>query len=294
MAFSSEPEPARLTQLRVRPGLSRIVANNPGPMTYHGTNTWLLDTDDGLMVIDPGPDLAPHIEAVAAAGPITRILLTHTHPDHAAGAPALRAATGAPIHGWGQPWAKDFNPDIALAHGARIGPLTALHTPGHASDHLAFALDDGTVFTGDHVMSWSTTIVSPPDGNMADYMNSLRLLLARQDTLYLPGHGPPLENPLPLVRAMRMHRSTREAAIARALTETPRTEADIVALLYTGLPPNLARAAERTVLAHLLKLEAEQKALSTPTGWIKPETPTSKPLAHEVGEGGAQPEGQGG
>ncbi len=265
MAFSTEPEPPRLTRIPVRVGLFRIVAENPGPLTYHGTNTWLLHTGDGLVAIDPGPDLPAHIEAVAASGPIVRIILTHTHPDHAAGAAALKAATGAPIHGWGQPWARDFRPDVAIVHGERIGPLTALHTPGHASDHLAFALDDGTVFTGDHVMSWSTTIVSPPDGDMADYMSSLRLLLSRQDRLYLPGHGPPLENPLPLVRALRMHRSTREAA----LTVTPRSEAEIVGLLYAGLPADLARAAERTVLAHLLKLLAEGRAGRAGEGWVR-------------------------
>jgi glyoxylase-like metal-dependent hydrolase (beta-lactamase superfamily II) len=269
MAFSTEPEPARLTPIPVREGLHRIVAENPGPLTYHGTNTWLLDTSDGRFVIDPGPDLPAHIEAVAACGPVARILLTHTHPDHAAGAASLKAATGAPIHGWGMPWAKDFRPDVAVAHGERIGKLTALHTPGHASDHLAFALDNGTVFTGDHVMSWSTTIVSPPDGDMADYMSSLRLLLSRQDRLYLPGHGPPLENPLPLVRALRMHRSTREAAIGRALNDTPRSEAEIVGLLYAGLPAGLARAAERTVLAHLLKLLAEGRAGRAGEGWVR-------------------------
>jgi glyoxylase-like metal-dependent hydrolase (beta-lactamase superfamily II) len=269
MAFSSEPEPPRLTPIKVREGLSRIVAENPGPMTYHGTNTWLLDTDEGRIVIDPGPDLPAHIAAVAAAGQVARILLTHTHPDHAGGAQALKAATGAPIHGWGEPWAKGFTPDIPIENGARIGPLTALHTPGHASDHLCFGMGDGTVFSGDHVMSWSTTIVSPPDGDMAAYMSSLRVLLARQDNLYLPGHGPPLANPIPLVRALRMHRSTREAAIARALTDAPLTEAGVVARLYTGLPENLARAAERTVLAHLIKLQAEGKAVRREDGWLK-------------------------
>ncbi len=269
MAFSSEPEPPRLTPIKVREGLSRIVAENPGPMTYHGTNTWLLDTDEGRIVIDPGPDLPAHIAAVATAGQVARILLTHTHPDHAGGAQALKAATGAPIHGWGEPWAKGFTPDIPIENGARIGPLTALHTPGHASDHLCFGMGDGTVFSGDHVMSWSTTIVSPPDGDMAAYMSSLRVLLARQDNLYLPGHGPPLANPIPLVRALRMHRSTREAAIARALTDAPLTEAGVVARLYTGLPENLARAAERTVLAHLIKLQAEGKAVRREDGWLK-------------------------
>lgn len=269
MAFHTEPEPARLTPISVADGIARMVADNPGPLTYHGTNTWLLHTDGGLTVIDPGPDLPAHIDAVAAMGPVVRILLTHTHPDHAGGAAALKAATGAPIYGWGEPWARGFTPDIALRHGAEIGPLTALHTPGHASDHLCFALSGGIVFSGDHVMSWSTTIVSPPDGDMAAYMASLRLLLGRQDKLYLPGHGPPLENPMPLVRAMRMHRATRESAIARVLDEAPRSEVAIVAELYTGLPDNLARAAERTVHAHLLKLQGEGKAARLGDGWIR-------------------------
>jgi glyoxylase-like metal-dependent hydrolase (beta-lactamase superfamily II) len=274
MSFHTEPEPPRLTPIPVRDGIARIVAENPGPLTYHGTNTWLLGTGDGLIVIDPGPDLPAHIEAVAAAGPVARILLTHTHPDHAAGAHALQAATGAPIHGWGRPWARNFSPDIAIADGERIGPLTALHTPGHASDHLCFALAGGIVFSGDHVMAWSTTIVSPPDGDMAAYMASLRLLQSRHDTLYLPGHGPPLDNPLPLVRAMRLHRSTRETAIATVLTETPATEKDLVARLYAGLPDALARAAERTVLAHLIKLEAEGKAARREGRWLKANSAT--------------------
>jgi glyoxylase-like metal-dependent hydrolase (beta-lactamase superfamily II) len=123
-------------------------------------------------------------------------------------------------------------------------------------------------------MAWSTTIVSPPDGDMAAYMASLRLLQSRHDTLYLPGHGPPLDNPLPLVRAMRLHRSTRETAIATVLTETPATEKDLVARLYAGLPDALARAAERTVLAHLIKLEAEGKAARREGRWLKANSAT--------------------
>jgi len=270
MAFLSEPEPPRLIPTEIRPGLRRIVAPNPGPMTYHGTNTWLLDGPDGVTVIDLGPHDPAHIAAIAASGRVARILLTHTHPDHLAGAPALRAATGAPIHGWGTPWAADFVPDHPIAHGAQIGQLTALHTPGHASDHVCFALPGGIVFSGDHVMSWSTSIVSPPDGDMAAYMASLRLLLGLPGTLYLCGHGPALPDPLKLVRAMLLHRAGREASVAAALGDVPRTEADFLALLYGGLAPHLAGAARRTVLAHLLKLQAEGRAVRDNGGWRKP------------------------
>jgi glyoxylase-like metal-dependent hydrolase (beta-lactamase superfamily II) len=269
MAFLKEPPPQRLAPLPIKPGLSRLVAPNPSPMTYHGTNTWLVDGHDGLTVIDPGPNDAAHIAAITAAGPIARILLTHTHPDHLAGAPALQAATGAPILGWAKPWAKNFTPDIALADGQTIGAFTALHTPGHASDHLCFALPDGTLFSGDHVMSWSTSIVSAPDGDMGAYMDSLRLLLDRQDTLYLCGHGPPLPHPAKLVRAMLLHRVSRENAVLAALDSTPKGEDDLVAQLYGNLAPDLLRPAARVVGAHLLKLAKEGKAVQVDEGWIK-------------------------
>ena len=265
MAFLIEPEPQRLVATHAYPGVRRMVAPNPGPMTHHGTNTWLVEGGlagggGGLTVIDPGPDDAAHLAAIAAQGPIARIVLTHTHPDHLAGAPALRKLTGAPIHAWAHPWAAGFVPDEPVADGQVVGPLVALHTPGHASDHLCWALHGQPVlFTGDHVMSWSTSIVSPPDGNMAAYMASLRLLLARRDTLYLCGHGPPLPNPLPLVRAMLAHRAGREASILAALLRAPATEQELVAALYAGLDAHLIGAARRSVLAHLEKLAAEQR-----------------------------------
>ena len=245
-----------------------MVAPNPGPMTYTGTNTWLVECEDGLTVIDPGPDDAAHVAAIAAQGRVARIVLTHTHPDHLAGAPALRAATGAPIVGWHAPWDRSFVPDIPLADGARAGPLLALHTPGHASDHLCFALEGtGVLFTGDHVMSWSTSIVSPPDGDMAAYMASLRLLLAREDTLYLCGHGPPLPQPMGLVRGMLSHRAGREAAILAALRRGPTDIDDMVGAMYAGVEPGLHPAARRSVLAHLLKLEGEGRAARTGEQW---------------------------
>ncbi len=268
MAFLQEPPPAYGTIEQVAPGVRRIVAPNPGPMTYHGTNTWLVDGDGGLTVIDPGPDDAEHLAAIQSAGKVGRIVLTHTHPDHVAGAPALHAATGAPIHGWGRPWLKNFSPDVAVADGDDVGGLTALHTPGHASDHLCFVWRDGTVFTGDHVMSWNTSIVSPPDGDMAAYMAGLRLMLSRDDRLYLCGHGPPLREPQKLVRAMLGHRQAREAAVLSTLGAAPVMPGKIVDALYAGIDDRLKKAAERTVLAHVLKLVAEGRAAMADDGSV--------------------------
>jgi len=268
MAFLSEPEPARFTPLTTAPGVTRIVAPNPGPMTYHGTNTWLIEGEDGLTVIDPGPDHPEHNASIATAGPVARIVLTHTHPDHMAGAPALRGATGAPIYAWGRPWAQDFRPDVAIADGESVGPLTALHTPGHASDHLCFALAGTKIlFSGDHVMSWNTSVVAPPDGDMGAYMAGLRRLLARDDELYLCGHGAPLPNPLPLVRGMLSYRAGREASILAALRDGPLDVESLVAQLYTGLAPHLFRAACGTVLAHVLKLQSDGRVASDGSRW---------------------------
>ncbi len=272
MAFLDEPEPVRLVPVQVAPGVRRLVAPNPGPMTHHGTNTWLVDNADGMTVIDPGPDDAAHLGAIAAAGPVRRILLTHTHPDHLAGAAPLRAATGAPVAAWAAPWARGFTPDVPLADGDEVAGLRVLHTPGHASDHVCFAQDGtGVLFSGDHVMSWSTSIVSPPDGDMAAYMASLRLLLARDDVLYLCGHGPPLPQPAALVRGMLSHRAGREAAVLAALRRGPSTPDALVAAMYAGLDPRLAGAARRNVLAHLIKLAGEGRAVEVGNVWQESE-----------------------
>jgi glyoxylase-like metal-dependent hydrolase (beta-lactamase superfamily II) len=267
--FMTESEPVRGALLPAASGIGRIVAPNPGPMTYHGTNSWLLEEPDGFTVVDPGPDDPAHVAALLAAtgGRVRTILLTHTHHDHLGATAALQAKTGAPVLAWGTPWAKNFTPTRALADGEPIGSLTALHTPGHASDHLCFAHPSGILFTGDHVMSWSTSIVSPPDGDMLAYMDSLRRLLARDDTLYLPGHGPPLTDPALLVRGMLGHRMMRESAIVRCLEVGQATEEALVAALYTGLAPHLFPAAARSVLAHLLKLQAEGRAECRDGDW---------------------------
>jgi glyoxylase-like metal-dependent hydrolase (beta-lactamase superfamily II) len=276
VTFLSEPEPPRGRPLPVpgQPGISRIVAANPGPMTYHGTNTWLVETNEGPVVVDPGPDDAAHVSAVVAAlagRRLRRILLTHTHRDHVGAMAALRAATGAPVAAYAPSALAGFTPDEALAEGARIGQFVALHTPGHASDHLCFALTgvDGTslLFSGDHVMSWSSSVVSPPGGDMTLYMRNLSRLLERTDTLYLTGHGPPLPNPRTLVRALLAHRLQREQAIAAVLNEAPQELAELRARIYPALAPALAIAAERTVLAHLLKLAAQGRARAEGEAW---------------------------
>jgi glyoxylase-like metal-dependent hydrolase (beta-lactamase superfamily II) len=273
MPFLTEDEPERDAKLPVLPGISRVVANNPGPMTYFGTNTYLVDSPDGAIVIDPGPEDHPeHVEAIVrhANGKIALIVVTHTHHDHVGAVPALRAASGARTVGFRNSALDGFSPDIPLDHGDTIAGMTALHTPGHRSDHLCFSMPNGgetILFSADHVMSWSTSIVSPPDGNMTHYFASLRLLLERNEDAYLPGHGPLLRQPRDLVREMLTHRLLREQAIEKKLTDGPADTAGIVEKLYRGLNPRLFKAAERSVLAHLIKLEEEGKAARDGEVW---------------------------
>ena len=266
MAFLTEPEPLRGTVLPVLPGISRIVAANPGPMTYHGTNTYLIETAEGLVVLDPGPDQPAHIDAVleATGRKVDLILLSHFHHDHTEAAPALKAATGAPIVAFCDTAIEAFQPDTRLNDNGAIAGLTAIHTPGHASDHLCFALSarDGTavLFSADHVMSWNSSVVSPPDGDMQAYFTSLRRVLDRTDDVFLPGHGPSLPEPRKLTRALLFHRMERERSILARLAKAPATTVTLRDALYSQTHPRLQRAAERNVLSHLLKLEAEGKA----------------------------------
>lgn len=267
MAFLTEPEPERGAVLPVLPGISRIVAANPGPMTYHGTNTYLIESSQGLVVLDPGPANEPaHVEAVlrATGGKVDLIILSHTHHDHLGATAALKEATGAQTAGFRAPADASFAPDIALDDGSEIAGLMAIHTPGHASDHLCLARAgaDGRaiLFSADHVMSWNSSVVSPPDGDMKAYFASLRNVLNRADDVFLPGHGPPLPDPRRLTRALLFHRMERERAIEVALMKGPTTAAAIREKLYSQLTDRLQRAAERNVLAHLLKLEADGKA----------------------------------
>jgi glyoxylase-like metal-dependent hydrolase (beta-lactamase superfamily II) len=266
MDFLTEPEPIRDTVLPVLPGISRIVAANPGPMTYHGTNTYLID---GAIVLDPGPDDAAHVQEILAAtgGKVEKILVSHTHRDHVGAVAALRAATGAKTYGFFRSADASFTPDMPMRDGDEVAGWTALHTPGHAADHLSFARADGVVFTGDHVMSWSTSVVSPPQGDMAAYFSSLRRLLSREDAVYLPGHGPPITDTRGFARALLNHRVMRENAVLSALRKAPAGTAGLVDAIYAGIAPALRGAAERNVLAHLLKLETEGRALRDGEAW---------------------------
>jgi glyoxylase-like metal-dependent hydrolase (beta-lactamase superfamily II) len=261
MAFLTEPEPQRGVATCVLPGIRRIVAANPGPFTYFGTNTYLVDCAEGVWVLDPGPDSAEHVGHILAAtgGRVARIVLSHTHPDHLGAVPALRAATGAKVWSFRTSQDPAHTPDVPVDDGDDVGGWTAIHTPGHAGDHLCFARD-GVVFTADHIMSWSTSVVSPPHGNMSDYFASMRRMLAREDRVYLPGHGPKLDDPIPFARALLSHRAQRETAIATALAAGPTTTMGLVDALYVGLDARLKPAAQRTVIAHLEKLRDEGRA----------------------------------
>jgi glyoxylase-like metal-dependent hydrolase (beta-lactamase superfamily II) len=259
LAFLKEPEPRRGIAIDILPGIRRIVANNPSLMTCHGTNTYLIDTDEGFVVIDPGPDDAGHIGDVVAAtkGEVCAIILTHTHSDHLGATSSLKARTGARTFAFHLPADPSFEPDILIRDGDTVAGMLAIHTPGHASDHLCLARPDGIVFSADHVMAWSSSIVSPPDGNMAAYCRSLRLMLARNDALYLPGHGPPLPDPRPYVEDLLARRIEREEEIFASLKTGPATAWDLMDRLYSKTDLWLRRAAERNVIAHLEKLQAE-------------------------------------
>jgi glyoxylase-like metal-dependent hydrolase (beta-lactamase superfamily II) len=269
MAFLTEPDPKRGVALRVLPGIFRIVANNPSLMTYHGTNTYLIEADSGFIVLDPGPDDDGHLNDIITATKrqVSAILLSHTHSDHLGATAALKSQTGATTYAFHLSADPAFSPDVLLRHGDIVAGMTAIHTPGHASDHLCFAHPDRFVFSADHVMSWSSSIVSPPGGDMAAYVASLRLMLSRDDDLYLPGHGPPLPNPKPYVEELLNHRVEREQAILNALCVEPHTSWDLVERLYSKSHPWLKRAAERNVVAHLQKLQMEGYVLQEGDHW---------------------------
>ena len=259
------------------PLVRRLIAPNAGPFTFTGTCSYIVGRGR-VAVIDPGPDDAGHIETLLAATSgetIAHILVTHTHRDHSPGARLLRDRTGAPIVGCARhvpiehstsgrldaSHDLDHAPDQLMVDGDTFEgdgfTLTAVHTPGHASNHLCFALnEEKTLFSGDHVMAWSTSIVAPPDGVMSDYMASLDRLRARDDTTFWPGHGGPVREPGRYMRALASHRRLRESAIVGAVGAGDRTIPAIVARIYDGLDPRLTNAAGLSVLAHLEDLVA--------------------------------------
>jgi glyoxylase-like metal-dependent hydrolase (beta-lactamase superfamily II) len=257
---------------QLEPGIARVLAHNPSAFTYYGTQTYLIGTDE-VAVIDPGPDVPEHIEAlVEAIGErrLVAIMCTHTHRDHSPAAKPLAELTGAPIIGCAPlaletvgPRADasfdgDYVPDGELADGDTLDidgeAVTTVATPGHTSNHLCFAYR-GALFSGDHVMGWSTTVVVPPDGDMAAYMASLDKLRQRDDRLYYPAHGPAVTNTQQYVRHLVGHRMQREKQILALATERVRSIADIVANAYPGLDPGLVPAAGGSVFAHLVDLE---------------------------------------
>jgi glyoxylase-like metal-dependent hydrolase (beta-lactamase superfamily II) len=261
---------AKLEQLE--PGIARVLAHNPSAFTYFGTQTYLIGTEE-LAVIDPGPDLPAHIDALERAiggRRVAAIMCTHTHRDHSPAAAPLAQRMGAPIIGCA-PLALEtvgpradasfdgnYAPDSVLEDGEalQVGgePVLAVGTPGHTSNHLCFAWR-GALFSGDHVMGWSTTVVVPPDGDMAAYMASLDKLRQREDRIYYPAHGPAVTNPQQYVRHLVGHRMQREKQILTLVGERPRPIPDIVAKAYPGLDPRLTAAAGGSVLAHLIDLE---------------------------------------
>ena len=270
---------AKLEQLE--PGIARILAHNPSAFTYHGTQSYLVGEHE-VAVIDPGPDLPEHLDALeqAIAGrPVAAIMCTHTHRDHSPAARPLAEATRAPIIGCAPlalqtvgPRADasfdgDYAPDRLLQDGEEVDvdgkPILAVATPGHTSNHLCFAYE-GALFTGDHVMGWSTTVVVPPDGDMAAYMQSLDKLRQREDRIYYPAHGPAVTNPQRYVRGLIGHRMQREKQILKLVGEQARDIPDIVASAYPGLDPRLVAAAGGSVYAHLLDLE--RRGLVQPDG----------------------------
>lgn len=293
MSLPPKPWPTGTVE-QLEPLVARVLAPNASPYTFTGTQTYVVGNGAGVVVIDPGPDDAAHRDALMMAIGDTRVIAitcTHTHRDHSPGAAPLAAQVGAPIIGCAPLALKDDGPNAHLERadaafdlfyrpdsvmvdddvidGGDFG-LRAIATPGHTSNHLCYALELGAdtptvLFTGDHVMGWSTSVVAPPDGDMADYLASLERLYTREDSLYYPAHGPVIDRPRQLVRGMIGHRRSRERQILKLLAEAgpdaPLPIADMVARMYRGLDERLWGAAGRSVLAHLIDLERRAMAL---------------------------------
>lgn len=289
LTFNTKFDPRHGSAIDVGPGVTRVTAPNSGPFTFHGTNTYLIGTDS-LAIVDPGPDDADHFRALHKAidgRRIEAILLTHSHLDHTPLTAKLKAHSGAPVYAAGphRPYrdlsAEElsllgrsadlaFVPDHVLADGQILEgadwQIETVLTPGHTANHAAFAIAGTPILvSGDHVMGWSTTIVAPPDGSMADYLRSLDILLARPETHYLPGHGDAIANAHAYVKGLKTHRIMRETAIFEQIANGTDNIADIVAVLYRPVPAKLHGAAALTVLAHLESLIASGRISASET-----------------------------
>ncbi|WP_416896846.1 MAG: MBL fold metallo-hydrolase [Minwuia sp.] len=261
---------------RLTPLIRRVVCPNPGAFTFKGTGTYIIG-EGNVAVIDAGPADPKHVDAILRATEgetITHQLVTHTHVDHSPGARLLKEKTGAKTwaygpHGSGKDGPKveeggdfDFDPDHQVRDGDVIEgdgwSVECVHTPGHTSNHICFALrEEKALFTGDHIMGWSTTIVSPPDGDMTDYFNSLDKLLARDDAIYYPTHGAPIRDVHNYVQAYKSHRQLRENQILDVLKSGPKTIPEMVAVMYADVDKSLHRAAARSVYAHLVHMTGD-------------------------------------
>lgn len=316
IAFNTDFKPVYGRVDRLSPLIRRVVAPNPNPFTFTGTGVYLVGRGE-VAVIDPGPTLDEHLDAVLAAldegERVSHILVTHTHSDHTAGVPKLAGRTGAPTHGFGphgpvpdqdpldnisfdehfteeekaevdKAWRDtpdelkregpdiDFVPDVVVADddvisggsGEGAWTIEVVHTPGHTSNHVCFALrEERVLFTGDHVMGWATSVISPPDGDLFDYLASLEKLLGRDDERYWPTHGPAIDEPQDHVRSFIGHRRAREGQIIAALERGPSTIKDIVPGMYAEVDKRLWRAAANSVYSHLLALRREGRATAT-------------------------------
>ncbi len=311
--FNRDFEPRYREVVELSPLVRRVVAENPNPFTFTGTGVYIVGRGE-VAVIDPGPDLDTHLDAVEAAldpdERVTHLLITHTHTDHTAGVDSLQRRTDAPTHGFGphgpipeadaldrisfdeyftpqeaeefeRSWADlpdelkregpdaDFVPDVVVGDGHVInGPgwtVEVVHTPGHTSNHVCYALtEESLLFTGDHVMGWATSVISPPDGDLFDYMASLEKLLDRNDARYWPTHGPAIDNPQAYVRSFIEHRRAREHQIVERLAEGATTIKDLVPGMYADVDKRLWRAAANSVFSHLLALQRSGNVVAEP------------------------------
>lgn len=286
LEFDTGFEPAHGSAVSAAPGILRVTAPNPSPFTFHGTNSYIIGHDT-LAVIDPGPEDERHLRTLLdtiAGRPVSHIFVSHTHRDHSPLAARLKAETGAIIVAEGPHRAArelamgeinaldesndtEFLPDTILPDGGTVDgdgwSISGLHTPGHAANHMAFALEGtGILFSADHVMAWSTSIVAPPDGAMADYMASLEKLLERDDRFFLPGHGGPVIQPQAFMRGLKAHRKMRERAVLDRLEKGDRTIADMVKTIYRDTDPRLHGAAGLSILAHLEDLVGRGLAIT--------------------------------